>query len=271
MTSTKITLIVPVYNEETFLRRCIDSIKNQTLPFYEVIFIDDKSTDGSAKILREAEKENPNFHVIEKVENMGVSSARNDGMDASHGAYITFLDSDDELLPDAHEKMLGAIKRHPEAKMIQFNHLRHYAKINKTVKKYDNRSGWYGIEDTQGMQCWWGVWNKLIRYDAISYDFKTHMRFGEDGIWILYHLLDDYRIWQEDTETVIHHFENPNSLTKSKSGEQIRTLIDTLRDMMRLELETDSEWRYIQAIYHYIEEIITNPYYKEILEKENEA
>lgn len=267
----KITLIVPVYNEETFLRRCIDSIKNQTLPFYEVIFIDDKSTDGSAKILREAEKENPNFHVIEKVENMGVSSARNDGMDASHGAYITFLDSDDELLPDAHEKMLRAIERHPKAKMIQFNHIRHYAKIDKTVKKYDNRSGWYGIRDTQRMKCWFGVWNKLIRYTAISYDFDRTMRYGEDGIWILQHLLDGYRIWQEDTETVIHHFENDNSLTKSKTSEQIHRLIGKLKDMMRLELEMHSEWQYIRAIYNIIEDNLNNPNYKELLEKENEA
>lgn len=267
----RISLIVPVYNEEPFLQRCIDSIKNQTVPFDEVIFIDDKSTDGSLKILQEAEKQMSYFHVIAKTENMGVSCARNDGMSVSHGDYITFLDSDDELMPDAHEKMLRAIERHPEAKMIQFNHLRHYAKINKTVKKYDNRSGWYGIEDTQKMHCWWGVWNKLVRFDAIKHDFATNLRFGEDGIWVLSHLLDGYRIWQEDTETVIHHFENLNSLTKTKSGEQIRTLIDTLKDMMRLELEIDSEWHYIQAIYHYIEEIMTNPYYKEILEKENEA
>lgn len=264
----KISLIVPVYNEEPFLPRCIESIKNQTVPFEEVIFVEDKSTDGSLKILQEAEKENQNFHIIAKTENRGVSSARNDGLDASHGDYITFLDSDDELMPDAHKMMLRAIERHPEAKMIQFNHLRHYAKINKTVKKYDNRSGWYDIKDTQRMHCWWGVWNKLIRYDAISYDFPIHLRYGEDGIWVLSHLLDGYRIWQEDTETVIHHFENIESLTKSKTGAQVRELIDTLKDMMRLELETDSEWHYIRAIYHCIENIMNDPNRKKLLENE---
>ena len=264
----KISLIVPVYNEEPYLQRCIESIKNQTVPFEEVIFVDDDSTDGSLEILQEAEKENQNFHVIAKIVNEGVSAARNDGVGVSHGDYIAFLDSDDELMPDAHEKMLTAIARHPEARMIQFNHLRHYAKINKTVKKYDNRSGWYDIKDTQKMHCWWGIWNKLIRFDENIHDFPTHLRYGEDGIWVLSHLLDGYRIWQEDTETVIHHFENHNSLTKSKSGEQIRSLIDTLKDMMRIELETDSEWHNIQAIYHCIENIMNDPNRKELLENE---
>lgn len=267
----KISLIVPVYNEEPYLKRCIDSIKNQTVPFEEVIFIDDKSTDNSVQILREAEKENTNFRVVERLVNGGVSSARNMGIDESHGEYITFLDSDDELLPDAHEKMLRAIERHPEAQMIQFNHLRHYAKINKTVKKYDNRSGWYDIRDTQRMKCWFGVWNKLIKYDAINYDFDIWMRYGEDGIWILNHLLDGCKIWQEDTETVIHHFENANSLTKSKTSEQIRTLIEKLKGMMLTELEMKSEWHYIRAIYNIIEDNLNNPNYKELLEKDHES
>ena len=256
----KISLIVPVYNEEPFLPRCIESIKSQTVPFEEVIFIDDKSTDNSVQILREAEKENPNFRVVERLVNGGVSSTRNMGLDESHGEYITFLDSDDELLPDAHEKMLRAIERHPEAQMIQFNHLRHYAKINKTVKKYDNRSGWYDIKDTQRMHCWFGVWNKLVRRDSICYDFELGMRYGEDGLWILDHLTDDYRIWQEDTETVIHHFENQNSLTKSKTAKQIRELIKALEERMITELlSSGRDWNHIRAIYNIIEDNLNNP------------
>lgn len=264
----KISLIVPVYNEETFLQRCIESIKNQTVPFEEVIFIDDKSTDGSLKILQETEKENQNFRLIERLFNGGVSTTRDMGLDEAHGDYITFLDSDDELMPDAHEKMLRAIERHPEALMIQFNHLRHYAKINKTVKKYDNRSGWYDIRDTERMHCWWGVWNKVIRRDSICYDFEAGMRYGEDGLWVLDHLTDDYSIWQEDTETVIHNFENLNSLTKSKTGAQVRELIDALKDRMKTELSYNTDWSHIRAIYHCIENIMNDPNQKKLLEND---
>ncbi len=90
----KYTVIIPVYNAEEKLSRCLDSILNQDYDDYEIILINDGSTDGSLKICQEYEKAFDNVLVIDK-ENGGAASARNKGLDCAKGEYILFVDSDD--------------------------------------------------------------------------------------------------------------------------------------------------------------------------------
>lgn len=93
-TSEKISIIVPVYNAENYLRRCIDSILNQTYTDFELLLINDGSTDGSAKILEEIKESDSRIRVVHK-KNEGVSATRNLGLKLATGDYITFIDSDD--------------------------------------------------------------------------------------------------------------------------------------------------------------------------------
>jgi len=90
----KLSVIVPVYNVEKYLRKCLDSIISQTLSDIEIICVNDGSTDGSLCLLREYEKKDNRVIVVDK-ENGGLSSARNTGIKIARGEYITFLDSDD--------------------------------------------------------------------------------------------------------------------------------------------------------------------------------
>ena len=99
-----VSVIVPVYNAEAYLRRCLDSVLAQTYPPCEVILVDDGSTDGSAEICREYAEKDGRFLLLQK-ENGGASSARNAGLDRARGKYVYFLDSDDELVPDALAKL----------------------------------------------------------------------------------------------------------------------------------------------------------------------
>lgn len=266
-----INLIVPIYNEAPFLKRCFDSIAAQMADDINVLLIDDASTDGSTDIARErAAQEGWAFYGSNK--NQGVSRSRNCGLTAIvHGAkipgdsWVTFLDSDDELVPDAFQIMREAIQNCPHESWFQFNHLRHYAKINKTVKKYDNRDGRYGIADLQNTHCWWGIWNKLIRIDAIRHSFRDDLRYGEDGIFVLEHLLDGQKIRTIDKETVVHHFENANSLTKSKTKDQLEALGKAQRELLRDHSGPDEPWENIRAIVACIDDCLANPIYKEIL------
>lgn len=89
-----ISIIVPVYNVEKYLRECLDSLINQTYKNIEIIIVDDGSTDNSGKICDEYEKKNKNIKVIHK-ENEGLGFARNTGLENIHGEYVTFVDSDD--------------------------------------------------------------------------------------------------------------------------------------------------------------------------------
>ena len=108
-TDVIISIIVLVYNTEKYLRRCVDSILAQTFTDFELLLIDDGSTDSSGVICDEYAQKDSRVRVFHK-ENGGVSSARNLGLDNSNGEWISFVDSDDELRTRALEYMWGAIE-----------------------------------------------------------------------------------------------------------------------------------------------------------------
>ncbi len=105
-----ISIIVPIYNVENYLRMCLDSIQNQTYQNFECLLINDGSPDNSADICREYVAKDARFHYFEK-ENGGLSSARNFGIERSTGAYLTFVDSDDWLEHDALDRLYGALRK----------------------------------------------------------------------------------------------------------------------------------------------------------------
>ena len=102
-----ISIIVPVYNTEKYLRKCIDSILAQTYRDIEVILVDDGSTDGSGAICDEYEKTDERVRVIHK-ENGGQATARNMALDEARGEYVGFVDSDDYISPSMYEELLSA-------------------------------------------------------------------------------------------------------------------------------------------------------------------
>ena len=103
-----VSIIVPVYNTEEYIRQCLDSILNQTYQNFECLLINDGSSDNSADICREYVAKDTRFRYFEK-ENGGVSSARNLGIERSEGAYITFVDSDDWVDSDYLEVLYSAL------------------------------------------------------------------------------------------------------------------------------------------------------------------
>jgi glycosyltransferase involved in cell wall biosynthesis len=96
MSQPKVSVIIPVYNTEKYLRECLDSVVNQTLKDIEIICVDDGSSDGSPCILEEYRAKDSRVVAITQA-NLGPSSARNSGMNRAHGEYIAFVDSDDYL------------------------------------------------------------------------------------------------------------------------------------------------------------------------------
>lgn len=106
----KVDIIIPVYNVERFLRRCLDSVVSQTFTDWRAICVDDGSTDGCAAILDSYAAADQRFEVIHK-ENGGLSDARNCGMDAARAEYVMFVDSDDLIHPQTLEIALGLARR----------------------------------------------------------------------------------------------------------------------------------------------------------------
>ena len=99
----KVSVIIPVYNVEPYLKQCMDSVVGQTLKDIEIICVDDGSTDGSLDILKEYATEDSRIQIIEQ-KNAGAGAARNNGMRHATGKYLSFLDSDDFFEPRMLEK-----------------------------------------------------------------------------------------------------------------------------------------------------------------------
>lgn len=106
-----LSVIVPVYNVERYLNRCVDSILAQSYQNLEIWLVDDGSTDFSGEICDEYEKKDPRVRVIHKA-NGGLSSARNAGLEKAQGDYLAFVDSDDWLEPDAYAQMLALAQKY---------------------------------------------------------------------------------------------------------------------------------------------------------------
>ena len=104
----RLSLIVPMYNVEAYLPRCLDSIANQTLKDMEVLLVDDGATDGTSKIAQEYAERYSNFRYFRK-ENGGLSDARNYAIPYAKGEYLAFLDSDDWVKPTLYEKLVNTI------------------------------------------------------------------------------------------------------------------------------------------------------------------
>lgn len=105
-----ISVIIPAYNAQTYLRQTLESVSAQSYKHFEAIVIDDGSTDATAAIVEQAMAYDSRIRLINKA-NGGLADARNSGLDAAHGEWVTFLDSDDRLLPSALERLVSAAMR----------------------------------------------------------------------------------------------------------------------------------------------------------------
>ncbi|MCR4900455.1 MAG: glycosyltransferase [Treponema sp.] len=101
----KLSIIIPVYNIVRYLRRCLESIVAQSFSDFEIILVNDGSTDGSSELCDEWQQRNSRIRVYHKT-NGGVSSARNIGIENAEGEFITFVDGDDYILPGMYERMM---------------------------------------------------------------------------------------------------------------------------------------------------------------------
>lgn len=150
-----VSVIVPMFKVEEFLRQCLDSVVEQTLKNIEIICVDDGSPDRSAEIAAEYAKRFSNVKLVRK-ENGGLSSARNAGLDVATGRYVYFLDSDDYIEPETLEELAGQADAE-ELDIIYFNtHLlfesERVRELNQNYVSYYNRKGKYkGVYSGQAL------------------------------------------------------------------------------------------------------------------------
>ncbi|WP_406843111.1 glycosyltransferase family 2 protein [Flavobacterium soyae] len=110
----EISVIIPVYNAASFLYESIESILNQTFSDFELIILNDKSTDGSLEIIKSFQSKDNRIIIIDKEQNVGPANLRNEGINAAKGTYIALMDADDIALPTRFEKQIAVLKNNPE-------------------------------------------------------------------------------------------------------------------------------------------------------------
>ena len=192
----KISIIVPVYKVEQYLRQCLDSVLVQTFGDWECILVDDGSPDNSGSICDEYAKKDPRFRVIHK-ENGGVSSARNEGLKHTSGEWVYFVDSDDTLYPDALSIFAIMIGDSVDAIMAGYTVSQEFydriilkdLKFNYRMKSIcDSLMEMYNPIDFsyQGY-----LWCKLFKKSIIekwSLEFNEAIYFNEDRLFIVDYL-----------------------------------------------------------------------------------
>ena len=182
----KVSIIVPVYNVEKYLAKCLDSLVNQTLKDIEIICVNDGSTDKSLKILKDFANKDSRIKIIDK-KNEGVSVARNSGIEVSTGEYIGFVDSDDWVDTNFYEKLYNSISIHNVdiacATIIRQRKTHSkYRVLYQEEKIYQSLSE--KLEAINCPKCSY-IWNKLYKTDKVKkIKFKTGIYF-EDVYWSL--------------------------------------------------------------------------------------
>lgn len=181
MSKPILSIIIPVYNTEKYLNKCLNSILNQNLDKVEVICVNDGSTDNSLNILNECSKINPSIKIISK-KNGGLSSARNVGIDYAQGEYITFIDSDDFIEPNTYRKVLPYFKI-SEVDLVYFSTrlvIESGVSRIQDEKYFEHKySGLVKLTHDVITKMDVCVWNKIYKLSLIK---KYNIRFPE-GLW----------------------------------------------------------------------------------------
>ncbi len=181
----KVSVIVPVYNVEKYIDKCLESLEKQTLKDFEVIIVNDGTKDNSEAIIKKYLARNKNFKYYKK-ENGGLSDARNYGLKYASGEYIAFLDSDDYISFEAYEKMYNKAKTNDyDIVVCDLN----YVYPDKIVRAYSNiKDDTMDIKKTF-INIYPAAWNKIFKRSLFNNDVYFKIGVWFEDVEFIYRLL----------------------------------------------------------------------------------
>ncbi len=235
-----ISVIIPVYNVESYLRRCVDSVRRQTYKDLEIILVDDGSTDGSGELCDVLASEDDRIKVIHK-ENSGASSARNIGIDNAKGEYIGFVDSDDIVSEDLYMHLFKLIRQN-DADLSICGYVESNEIDDETKSFFDGPD-----IDSKNIRCLLHndvykivseyttkhlvPWNKLYKkelFDGIRFKTGVH---HEDTLIMPYIAEKCSKIVESETKLYCYLLrEDSTSGVEKKSTKHMWDLLDALKD-----------------------------------------
>ena len=224
----KISIIVPVYNVEKYIAKCLKSLTLQTLQGIEIIIVNDGSLDRSIDIIEKYVKENPTKIKYYEKKNGGLSTARNYGLEYATGEYIAFLDSDDYVEINMYEEMYNLAKKE-NADMVECDFIWEW-EYGKKV--YDKRREYKTKEDMMKKPRV-VAWNKIYKREILN---KNKIRFPEGLIYedmeFFYKLLPHLNKISYINKYFVHYIQRKDSISnkQTKKIEDIFKILDNIFD-----------------------------------------
>ena len=234
-----LSIIVPVYNVERYLRRCIDSILKQTFRDFEVILINDGSTDNSRTICNEYKRLDTRINIINQ-KNGGLSSARNEGLKKANGEYIAFVDSDDYISNNMFMKMMKLANEY-NCDIVSCGYRRFEGKFctneesSEQIFKFSNREALNNYllnYDDKDRKMDTVVWNKIYRRTLFNNIEFPEGKIYEDG-YVTYKLLYKANNIIHIDDELYYYFQKSDSISNSKFSERDVKSYDDWRDIFR--------------------------------------
>lgn len=246
----KISVVVPIYNVENYLKKCIDSLINQTYKNLEIILVDDGSPDFCPKICDEYKKQDERIKVIHK-QNGGLSSARNAGLEVATGDFITFVDSDDFLELDIYEKVIDIFNSNSVEIVSMTMQLvnEKYEVINQgltetfSIGNCSSRNYFKGMVQRKLSA---SVCDKVFLKSTIENLRFDEMRLNEDFFFLASLLLEQNCTIFLMNDIGYNYFTRVNSISKSGFGKSLRDAVYNTRDLYQ-QYQADEEIKALLA------------------------
>lgn len=221
----KVSVVVPIYNVEKYIKKCMDSLVNQTLQEIQIIFVNDGSTDESGNIAKEYASKYPNKIIYLEKENGGLSDARNFGMRYAEGEYIAFLDSDDYVENTMYEEMYNkALQENSD--YVECDFLWEYPDKTKKDKRnsYNNKKEM--LTNVRVV-----AWNKLIKREILeknNISFPKGLRY--EDIEFTYKLIPYLNKVSYVDKEFVHYVQRNNSIAnvQNERTAEIFTIFDNI-------------------------------------------
>lgn len=249
----KVSVIVPFFNVEGYIEKCLETLVNQTLEDIEIILVNDGSKDNSEVIAKRFLKNYPEKIVYLEKENGGLSDARNYGIPYAKGEYVAFLDSDDYVEKNMYEKMYTLAKKE-NSDMVQCNFYWEYIEEQKRklgdLEEYQNKKEMIVKGRVE-------AWNKLIRREVLENpDIRFPKGLRYEDVEFTYKLVPFINKVSFIKEPFVHYVQRGNSISNSQN-ERTGEIFDILDNVIKFykekniyeEYKNELEYIYVKTLF----------------------
>ena len=218
----KLSVIIPVYQVEQTLEQCVGSVLHQDFEDMEIILVDDSSPDNCPQMCDTLQEKNPGIHVIHQP-NGGLSAARNTGIAAAKGEYITFVDSDDWLDDNTLRPLMEMLSTNPDIDLLEYPvDIKQETRLQLADNRYMNPADYWTATRAYTHTY---AWNKVYRASLFREVSFPEGKVFED-VWTIPRILQQASVIATTGDGLYHYRRNPSGITAQAKGDELTSLLE---------------------------------------------